>query len=194
MDVPAHRPEDIAELDRRIDVEKGARQRDRLRAARLAIQGEEAAVIAAELDRSRSFVQDWAYAYRDGGLDAIAAKPQPGAPTKLPRGREEEFQQRMLAGPTPADGVCTLRGKDAARILEREFGAAYTLGGAYQMLHRLGFSSLRPARRHRKNDPEKMREFLASAPLLSKQSPKSTRRKRSRSGSRTRPASDSREG
>jgi len=194
MEVEAHRPEDIAELDRQIHVEKGARQRERLRAVRLALQGKEAKCIAVAVGHCRRSVQDWVYDYRDGGVKAIAATRQSGAPTKLPRGREEEFRRRMLAGPTPADGVCTLRGKDAARILKDEFGAAYTLAGAYRLLHRLGFSSLRPARRHRKNDPEKMREFLASAPLLSKRSPKRTRKRKSKSGSRTKPASDSRAG
>lgn len=193
MDVKAHRSEDIAELERRADAEKNVKQRDRLRAALLAIRGEEAPVIMTMIDRSLAFVQRWAYAYRDGGIEALRVVRQPGAPTKLPREREEEFQQRLLAGPTPADGVCTLRGRDAVRILEREFGAAYTLAGAYDLLHRLGFSCLRPAARHRKNDPEKMREFLESAPLLSKRSPKNTRTKRSKSGSKTKPASDSRE-
>ena len=76
----------------------------------------------------------------------------------------------MLAGPTDADGgQCTLRGRDAQRILEREFGQAYSLGGAYDLLHRVGFSCLRPRPRHRRNDPAAMKQWLDDAPPFSKQ-------------------------
>ena len=71
-------------------------------------------------------------------------------------------------GPTEADGgVCTLRGLDAVAVLEREFGVAYSLKGAYDLLHRLGFSCLRPRSRHRKNEPAAMDQFRRDAPLLS---------------------------
>ena len=49
---------------------------------------------------------------------------------------------RLNAGARPEDGVCTLRGKDVVRILETEFGVKYTLGGAYDLLWRLGYSCL----------------------------------------------------
>ena len=60
----------------------------------------------------------------------------------------------MLGGATEADGgVCSLRGVDAVRILEAEFGVRYTLDGVYDLLHRLRLSCLVPRPRHRKNDP-----------------------------------------
>jgi putative transposase len=75
----------------------------------------------------------------------------------------------VLAGPTAADGgVCVLRGEDARRILEREFGVRYTLDGVYDLLHRLDLSCLAPRPRHRKNDPAAMRQWLDGAPLLSR--------------------------
>jgi transposase len=143
-------------------------QRDRLRAARLALDGREASEIAATLGRSRRFVQEWAYAYRDGGVEAIRPGKSSGRPTKLPREREQAFRARMLAGVTEADGgVCSLRGVDAVKILEAEFGARYTLDGVYDLLHRLKLSCLVPRPRHRKNDPQVMRQWLEDAPLLS---------------------------
>jgi len=167
MHIPLHHEDDLAELDRRIRSEPNAKQRDRLRAVRLALDGEPTKAIVAKLGRSKDFVQSWCYAYRDGGLDAIAVKKQPGRPTKLPREQEEAFKQRMLGGPTQEDGVCTLRGRDAVRILEQEFGVHYTLDGAYDLLKRLGFSCLKPRPRHRKNDPQAMRQWVSDAPLLS---------------------------
>lgn len=75
---------------------------------------------------------------------------------------------RLEAGPKEGDEVCTLRGKDVVRILEREFGAKYTLNGAYDLLERLGFSCLSPRPRHEKNDPAGIADFKAQAPLLSR--------------------------
>ena len=167
-------------------------QRDRLRAVRLALDGLEEPVIRTMLGRSRDFVQTWAYAYRDGGLDAIRPQPRKGRPTKLPRDQEDAFRQRMLAGPTEADGVCTLRGKDAVRILEAEFGVHYSLDGVYDLLERLGFSCLSPRPLHRKNDPQAMAAWVERAPFLSRKSASSTPIKRSKSGSRTRHASANR--
>ena len=75
---------DIAELDRRVKFERNALQRDHLRAVRLALEGEKAVAIARTLSRSRRSVQDWVYAYRDGGIDQLKPKPRPWAfPTGL---------------------------------------------------------------------------------------------------------------
>ena len=167
MHITPHHPDDLIELDRRIRVERNAKQRDRYRAVRLALDGQATKTIMAMLGRSKDFVQRWSYCYRDGGLGTIAEKPRPGRPTKLPREKEQAFRQRLRAGPTPDDGVCTLRGVDAVRILEREFGVHYTLEGAYDLLHRLGLSCLKPRPRHRKNDPAAMQRWLDDAPLLS---------------------------
>jgi transposase len=183
---------DREELGRRIASEKNVKQRDRLRAVALALEGQDAPRIGRMLGRSRRFVQEWVYVYRDAGLEAVKATPQAGQPVKL--ADEAAFKARMLAGPGPADeGLCTLRGKDAVRILEREFGVKYTLSGAYKVLHRLGFSCLQPRPRHRKNDVEVMEKWLQSAPFLSTTSARNTRKRRWKSGSRTRPVSASRE-
>ncbi|MFO0829214.1 MAG: winged helix-turn-helix domain-containing protein [Phycisphaerales bacterium] len=117
--------------------------------------------------RSRRQVQAWAYAYRDGGIDAIHPPPGPGRRTKLPREREDELRARIDAGPRPEDGVCTLRGKDVVRILKREFGVSYSLDGANRVLRRLGYWSLRPRPRHEKKDLAKQQEFVERALLLS---------------------------
>lgn len=192
MHITPHQPDDLTELDRRIRVEKNATQRDRLRAVRLALDGLQEPVIRVMLGRSRDFVQKWAYAYRDGGLDAVATRPRPGRPTKLPREQEETLRQRILAGPTEADGgVCTLRGVDVVRILQQEFGVSYSLDGVYDLLERLGFSCLTPRPLHRKNDPDAMAAWAQRAPFLSKTSRTSTPTSASKSGSRTKHASDS---
>lgn len=194
MNIQWRVPEDQTELPRRVAVEKNAKQHKRLRAVLLALQGEEAPRIAHMLGCSRRFVQCWVYVYRDHGLDAVRATPQKGQPKKLAADQESLFKQRMLAGPTSADqGLCTLRGKDAQRILQQEFGKKYTLAGAYALLHRLGLSCLMPRPKHRKNDPAAMEKWLRDAPFLSRKSATSIRKGKWKSGSRTKRGSASRE-
>ena len=168
MHVTEWRPGDMNELKRLARVERDAAQRDKYRAVVQAMGGRDAPDIARALGRSRRAVQGWVYAYRDGGVDDLTPGKGTGRPTRLRRGREAAFLARMEAGPTAADGgVCTLRGLDAVRILATEFGAAYTLDGAYALLHRLGFSCLTPRPRHERNDPAAVDAFKGRAPLLS---------------------------
>jgi transposase len=191
MDIVERASGDVAALERRIRSEKQAKQRDRYRAVLLAIRGEMTASIQEKLGRSRGFVQRWAYAYRDGGLDAIQTGTPTGAPTKLTPQQEQLFKQRMLDGPTEADaGLCTLRGREAQRILEQQFGKPYSLSGVYKLMHRLGLSCLRPRPQHHKQDPQALEEWVERAPFLSGTSARRTRTSASKSGSRTKRGSD----
>jgi transposase len=193
MHITLHQPEDLTQLQQESRRQRDAKQRDRYRAVLLALEGHDAPAIARALGRSRAFVQRWVYTYRDHGFEAIAPKRQTGRPPNLTLEKEAPFKERFLAGPSEADGVCTLRAKDAQRILREEFGVEYSLGGVYDLLHRLGFSSLAPRPRHQKNDPEQMQQWLNDAPLLSRNSPPRTPSRRSRSGSRTKRGSANKE-
>ena len=193
MQIRPHHPDDLERLRQRSRQQRDAKQRDRYRAIVLAIEGRSAPEIGQILARSRRFVQLWVYAYRDQGLDAIAPKRQSGCPSKLPVAQQQSFKDRLLAGPTETDGVCTLRAKDIRRILQNEFGVEYSLAGVYDLLHRLGFSCLAPRPRHRKNDPARMQQWVEQAPLLSRPRPSNIPASPSRSGSRTKPGSASKE-
>jgi len=193
MQIELHHPEDLTPLRQQSHRQRDAKQRDRYRAILLALEGRSAPAIAKTLARSRRFVQRWVYTYRDHGLAAVVPERQTGRPPNLPALEEESFKERFLADPTETDGVCTLRGKETQRILREEFGVEYTLAGVYDLLHRLGLSCLAPRPRHRKNDPEQMRKWVEEAPLLSRKSPKRTPTKESRSGSRTKRGSASKE-
>jgi transposase len=167
MDVVLHDPSDLTWLAERIDAEKDARQRDRYRVAELALSGMQTEQIAQMVRRPRKFVQDWVYRYRDHGREALIAKKGLGRPPKLAAEKIESFKERLDAGITEADGVCTLRGQDIRRILEIEFGAVYQLSGVYEVLSRLGYSPLRPRPSHRKKDPAAQQKFKdEDAPLF----------------------------
>ena len=191
MQVITH--QSIDELLSKARLKRFARIRDRLRSVALAMEGRTAPEIAVMVGLSRRTVQSWVRRYNDEGVAGLENRPRPGQPTKLERGDEARFIGRIDAGPTEADSVCTLRGEDMRRILEEEFGAKYSLNGVYDLLHRLGYSRLRPRPRHRGHDPEAAERWVRDAPLLSVMSRISIPRSASRSGSRTKRDSVSRE-
>jgi len=149
--------------------ERDAKQRDRYRAVLLAMDDDdlEGDEIALRLGRSPRFVDEWAGRYRRRGIDALRPKKQPGRKPKLTAAQERRLKERLDAGPRDTDGVCALRGADICRIIEAEFGVVHTLGGIYDVLRRIGYSSLLPRPRHRKNDPAAMEKFQADSPFLS---------------------------
>jgi transposase len=194
MRLQPHTPTDIATLKSKARSEKNAKQRDRYRAVAMAMEGFSTEHIMYILSRSKNFVQRWTYFYRDGGIEAISPRLQKGRPVKLACESAGDFKQRIVAGPTAVDnGLCTLRGKDAMRILQQEFGVKYSLSSVYALMHRLGLACLKPRPRHIHNDPAAMEQWLKEAPFLSKQSKGKTRTKISKSGSRMKPESASRE-
>ena len=69
------------------------------------------------------------------------------------------FRDRLEAGPTPEDGVCTFRCQDLRRILEEEFGVGLRRQAVYDLLHRLDYSSLMPRPQHEQANPE-VQEFF----------------------------------
>lgn len=168
MQIREREPGDVKRLQALIDGERSAKQRDRYRIALLALKGWEAVEIAEALSSSRRVVQTWAYRYRDRGIDGLVALKAKGHAPRLAPERNAEFIARMTAGPRESDGVCTLRARDAQRILLGEFGVRYELKGVYDLMHRLGLSCLKPRPRHEKSDPVAMKTFKEeTAPLLS---------------------------
>lgn len=175
MTVVLHQADDVARLRELARDQGKALQRDRYRAVLLAAEKPAAdgvemtrEQIAAALGRSRQFVDEWVGRYRRGGIDNLCARKQPGNKPSLTKAQQEAFKARLLAGPTDADGgVCTLRGRDAQRVLEVEFGVPLKLSAVYEWMHRVGLSCLKPRPRHRKNDPAAMTLWLERAPFLS---------------------------
>lgn len=184
MDVTPHHLGDPGELRRRIRCETNAKQRDRYRVVWLALEGHTTSAIIEKVARSRGFVQRWVYAYRDRGLDAIYPIKQPGRPTKLPRQQEQAFLARIRQ----SDQI--VRGRDITEILKQEFGVSYTLQGAYDLLHRLGYEPLKPRPVNPKKDPDAEAAWKQRAPFLSSPSETPIPIKPSRCGSRTNADSD----
>lgn len=101
--------------------------------------------------------------YNADGVEGLQDKPGRGKPPLLTPNEQVQLKQRIDAGPTTKDGVCTLRGKDIQRILEEEFGKVRSLGSVYYLLHQLGYSSLVPRPQHRQANPEAQAAFKKSS-------------------------------
>ncbi len=151
-----HTLEELQQLARAV-----AKKRTWLRyqAVVLAKQGHPAPVIAQILGASRRAVQGWVARYNAGGVSALEERPRTGRPPRLAGPDVRRFQERIEAGPTPEDGVCTFRCQDLRRILEEEFRVTLRRQAIYDLLHRLEYSSLMPRPQHDRSNPE-VQEFF----------------------------------
>lgn len=120
----------------------------------LAIQGRSAKQIAETLGCSQWAVQKWVTRYNRSGPDALREQARSGRPLRFSGPEVARFLQRVEAGPTPEEGRSTFYGHDYQRILRDEFGVVMSLQAVYDLLHRLGFSSLMPRPQHKDSDEE----------------------------------------
>jgi transposase len=133
--------------------EKNKRLAVRIQTIALAKQGFSCPKIVQMTGYPRRTIQRWVIQYNKAGIKALIDKPRAGRPAKLSIDKQLEFCARVDAGPGPSDSKPILYGRDIQRILEGEFGVVYTLDGVYKLLHRLGYSCLKPRPRHEKADP-----------------------------------------
>ena len=144
--------------------ETDVRQSKRLRIIILAMRGFTAPAIAMSIGLSRRICQRWVQRFNRWGLAGLEDQRSTGRSPTLTPEQEEEVRERLQAGPTADDGVCSLRGADIQRILAQQFGILRSLPAVYALLHRLGYSYLRPRPRHRKADPQVQAAFQAQLP------------------------------
>ena len=152
MHVHEHLPLD--ELQRIAKAIPEKRLWKRHQAVILAIQGDTSADIAQALGCSQRSVQVWVNLYNDQGPEALQERPHTGRPPRLAGAELDRFRRRVEAGPAPEDGRATFYGIDHQRILRDEFGVTLSLQAVYDLLHRMGFSSLMPRPQHKDADEE----------------------------------------
>ena len=187
-----------------------ARTRVQLQAIVLAKQGRSAPDVAQTLGQSRRTIQQWVHDYNQGGVEALQDRRGPGHARGNHRyltSDQEQWVRKCLddagmphartRGNDNGDGndhtSSTLRAIDVQQIIEQHFGVVYQLGGIYALLHRLGYSWLMPRPRHPHADVAAQELFKKTPRAASIASHDSIRASVSASGSRTKPASASRE-
>ena len=149
-------PQQLAQLVRK---QANPRVRQRLLAVRLVVMGKTVPQAAHSIGLKQRQTRTWIHRFNKYGLKGLYDQQRPGQPPKLPHKQQQAFRHRIQESVKPSDGVCSLRGKDIQRILQKEFDAYYSLGGVYFLLHRLGFSCLVPRPSHPKADKELQEHF-----------------------------------
>ena len=177
------------ELRQLIRLEKRASIVRRLQVVLGALDGETAAALVPRVQFSKRVLSEWVRRYNRQGLAGLEDRPGRGRKAPLTADQEQQLRARVQAGATADDGVCTLRGEDVRRILASEFGIVRKLQATYNLLHKLGFSVLRPRPRHPDADPAAQEGFKKKPRESSPKLPRSIPKSKSKSGSKTKPGS-----
>jgi transposase len=178
-----------AELRQFIRREQRAPIVRRLQAVLGALEGETAKNLVPRVQLSERVLRDWVSRYNRDGRAGLEDRPGRGRKAALTAEQEQQLQARIRAGATTDDGVCSLRGEDVRRILAEEFGVVRQLQATYNLLHKLGFSVLRPRPQHPDADPAAQEAFKKKPPRSSRKSKPGSPASKSKSGSRMKPAS-----
>ena len=127
----------------------------RRRAAACFQRGESVRTVAERFGVDRSSVKRWRRAWREGGEDALAAKPHPGGKRKLTDTQRDELVDLIVEGPRDAGFPTDLW--TCARVVELirdRFGVEYHAGHVARVLRELGFTPQKPRPVAREQDPE----------------------------------------
>lgn len=149
----------IATLKKLEGKERDAMRSKRLRIVILAIEGWTAPAIAMSVGLCRRECQEWVRRFNESGLEGLEDQPGRGRRDPLSPEEKDQLRERLNAVPTKEDQICSLRGNDIQKILASEFGLVRSLPAIYCLLHRLGYSYLRPRPCHTKADPEAQAKF-----------------------------------
>src|SRR5215211_7673096 len=133
----------------------------RLRAVRQVEQGAHPEDVAAALGMTKAAVYGWLAKYREGGLDALRAKPVPGRPPRLSGGQLQRLYT-LVVGNDPRQLQFALWTRAIVReLIRREFGAALSEVSVGRLLRKLGLSPQRPLYRAYQQNPQAVARWKA---------------------------------
>ena len=128
-------------------------ERRRRRAMTLLDAGHSQSEVALRLGVTPAAVSQWVKARREGGEEALAARPVAGRPPSLSPRQLKRLEKLLRKGPTRcgfATELWTL--KRVAALIEKEFDQCYDPSGVWHLLKRIGWSCQKPERRARERD------------------------------------------
>src|SRR5512135_3375809 len=133
----------------------------RLRAVDQVTAGAHPEDVAAALGLHRKTVYGWLAKYREGGREALRAKPVPGRPPKLSDAQLRRVYALIVGSdPRQLQFEFALWTRDLVRqLVRREFGVALSAVSVGRLLHRLGLSPQRPVWRAYQQDEETVRRW-----------------------------------
>jgi transposase len=128
----------------------------RIRAVGQIEQGAHPADVAAALGMTRAAVYGWLAKYREGGLEALKAKPVPGRPPTL-SGAQLARVYHLVVGNDPRQlrfAFALWTRQMIRELIRREFDVALSEVSVGRLLRKLGLSPQRPLYRAYQQNPE----------------------------------------
>ena len=107
---------------------------------------------------SQAAVSKWITKYGSGRtLDTL---PRSGRPTKLTKGKIRTLRKKLLSEVKSANkDYCSLSTKQLSEIIKKEVGRIYSVRHIERIMHKLGFSLIKPRSRHIRHDQRMVEEF-----------------------------------
>jgi transposase len=139
----------------------------RLRAVRQIEQGAHPEDVAVGLGMTRAAVYGWLAKYREGGLEALKARPVPGRPPSL-SGAQPQRIYSLVVGNDPRQLQFAFALWTRAMVREvicREFGVRLSEVRVGRLLRTLGLSPQRPLYRAYQQNPEAVARWKAETYL-----------------------------
>jgi transposase len=111
----------------------------------------------------RSCIYAWLDRYREGGWEALRARPLAGRPPQLDEAAKQWLQETVRQSTPEAWGYATALWTRAllAELIERRFEVRLSVTTVGRYLHELGLSAQVPDWQAREKDPEEVRQFVA---------------------------------
>jgi len=118
-------------------------------------RGEGVREVARLLGVTPTSVSRWKKALKEGGLEALKAKPHPGRPSALSAEQKEALVSILRQGPLAAGFATDLWTLErVAEVIKRRFGIEYHPGHVWYLLRKLGWSPQKPDRRARERNED----------------------------------------
>lgn len=133
----------------------------RLRALGLLAQGLGPVEVARQLGVDRRSVRRWRSAERRSGREALRARLASGRPPKLSATGHKRLVAQLLRGAKQAGFETDLwTCPRVAQVIESKFGVRYHVDHVCRLLHSLGFTPQKPARRAAERDEQAIRQWV----------------------------------
>jgi transposase len=136
-------------------------ERRRLRALELLGEGLLPSEVAKRVGVDRRSVRRWKAAARTDGEAGVKAHPASGRPSKLSAKDKRRLERLLLKGPLAAGfGTDLWTCPRVAELIEQRFAVQYHVDHIGRLLHDLGWSPQKPARRAIERDEEEIRRWI----------------------------------
>lgn len=135
----------------------------RIRAVKRVEAGESPEAVIKTLGFHRSCIYEWIAKYREGGIEALRAKPLSGRPAKL-NGKQLRWVYKTVIGKNPLQlkfPFALWTRAMVKELVQREFGVNLSVVSVGRMLKKLGFTPQKPLHKAMQQDSKLVVEWMA---------------------------------